>query len=88
MSSTRALDGLAISPTGFVFDPRTGGTFSVNPAGRLLLEGIRDGLGLDALVSAIEAEFDTHAADLQRDVLEFARTLKAQGFVAPDFELS
>ncbi len=39
-----ALRHLAISPSGFVFDPNTGSTFTCNETGRPLLEGLREGL--------------------------------------------
>jgi hypothetical protein len=39
------LSNLALSPTGFVFDPRTGATYTVNPTGRAVLEALRDGGG-------------------------------------------
>ena len=84
---TPTLDNLAISPTGFVFDPQSGATFSTNPAGRLLIEGIRDGLGLDALVDRMHEAFSVDGADLRRDALEFVRVLQDQGLLAKDFEL-
>ena len=81
------LNNLAISPTGFVFDPSTGATYTVNASGRVLLEGIRDGLGLEALVDALGTQFDVAEADLRRDVLEYARFLREQQLVPASFEL-
>ncbi|MCA9546763.1 MAG: PqqD family protein [Myxococcales bacterium] len=85
---TATLANLAVSPTGFVFDPRTGATFSVNPSGRALLEGIRDGLSLDALVDKLADDFEAAGADLRRDAMEFARSLKDQGLLPNTFELA
>lgn len=82
-----SLHNLAISPSGFVFDPQSGATFSVNPTARLLLEGIRDGLGLDALVLAVQGQFETYGEDLRRDALEFTRLLQDQGLLPREFEL-
>ncbi len=78
---------LAISPTGFVFDPRSGATFTVNASGRLLIEGIRDGEGLESIVEAITEAFDVGEADLRRDALEYTRVLRDQGLLPADFEL-
>lgn len=81
------LNNLAISPTGFVFDPATGATYSVNATGRAVLEGIRDGLGLEALVAHLSERFQVGQADLRRDVLEYARVLREQQLVPASFEL-
>ena len=37
-------DNIVITETGFVFDPDTGESFSVNPIGRELLEKLRQNL--------------------------------------------
>ena len=81
------LSNLAISPSGFVFDPRSGATFTVNATGRQLLEGIRDGMGLSALVSLMEEAANTQGADLRRDILEYARGLQEEGLLDANFEL-
>lgn len=82
------LSELAISASGFVFDPRTGATFTVNDPGRLLLEGLRDGLDLDGLTAALAEAFAVpDHADLSRDVLEFSRRLQDEGLLPADFEL-
>lgn len=86
-SAVNALNDLAISPSGFVFDPRTGATFSVNEVGRVLLEGLRDGHGLAALGAHLAARFDVDGADLHRDVLEFVRRLQGEGLLDARFEL-
>jgi hypothetical protein len=38
------LKDLALSESGFLFDPYTGLTFSLNPTGRFMLERLREGL--------------------------------------------
>jgi len=83
----QALAQLALSPSGFVFDPRTGATFTVNPSGVVLLEGLREGQRLTELVHTLEQQFDARAGDLARDVLEFVRRLQVEGLLARDFEL-
>ena len=84
---TATLANLAVSPTGFVFDPVNGATFTVNTTGALLIEGIREGLGLDALLERLDARFERGEADLSRDVLEFVRVLQDEGLLSRDFEL-
>jgi hypothetical protein len=86
-AATERLESLAISPTGFVFDPRSGATFTVNATGRTIIEALRDGRGLDATVAMLAGAFDAGRADLRRDVLEYVRALRDQGLVPDDYEL-
>jgi hypothetical protein len=88
MDARARLSQLAISPTGFVFDPKTGSTFTVNDTGRLILEGVRDGLGLAELASELSNRFDPGGADLERDVLEYVRVLRESGLLPAGFELN
>lgn len=82
------LEHLAISPSGFVFDPMTGLTYTANDSGRVILEGLRDGLDLQGIVARLRERFDAERADLMRDVLEYVRTLQAEGVVPRDLRLS
>jgi hypothetical protein len=86
-ATTDRLAQLAISPTGFVFDPRSGASFTVNATGRMLLEGLRDGCLLDELVERLGGAFDVGQHDLRRDALEYVRLLRDQGLVPTDFQL-
>ncbi|MFT4625675.1 MAG: hypothetical protein ACI8PZ_004346 [Myxococcota bacterium] len=79
---------LAISPQGFVFDPVTGGTFTLNGTGRAIVEAVRDGSSLDDIVQRIDTDFEATGADLERDVLEFVRVLREAGLLPASFELA
>lgn len=81
------LQHLAISPSGFVFDPMTGATFTANRSAMALLEGIREGRNLESLVKGLEETFEQRGADLRRDILEFVRTLQDEGLLPREFEL-
>lgn len=81
------LSNLAISASGFVFDPQSGATFTVNETGRVVMEGLRDGLGLAALVERLRQVTDAGDADVERDVLEYARMLRQERLLPADFEL-
>ena len=68
MDARARLAMLAISPSGFVFDPKSGTTFTVNETGRLILEGVRDGLGLQALTATLAERFDAGAEEREAAV--------------------
>lgn len=84
---TTLLKDLAISESGFVFDPRSGATFTLNDTGRAALDGLRTGLDRAAIEAALVERFEVTGADLHRDVDEFVRQLKQAGFLAQDFAL-
>ena len=84
---TERLSNLALSPTGFVFDPRSGATFTVNATGRAVLETLRDGGGLQAVVDRLSSGFSCDAADLKRDALEYVRLLREHELLPKGFEL-
>jgi PqqD family protein of HPr-rel-A system len=81
LDATRLHD-LAISDSGFVFDPLTGFTFTVNPTGLLLLQGLKQGKSLEELQALIHEgfELDGHE-DIGLDVSDFVATLKSAGLV-------
>lgn len=87
MTTMARLNDLALSESGFVFDPYSGGTFTVNRAGLVLLRALRDGLGRAAVIDRLRAEFRVEQADLESDVGEFTRLLIQQGLVPPDFSI-
>lgn len=77
------LDDLAISRNGFVFDPLTGTSFSLNPAGLAMLEGLKDGLGRAEILADLRARFEMPAADvdLEADLEDFVDQLRRHGLV-------
>ena len=87
MTKQNSLTELAISDTGFVFDPRTGATFNVNATGLALLEGIKSGLSRRALLLQLCRLFETGERDLERDLDEFIHLLRRANLVPHDFAL-
>jgi PqqD family protein of HPr-rel-A system len=85
--ATQKLRELAISETGFVFDPYTGATFTVNAAGKVILEALRAGAGREAIAEALRGRFDVHGEDLERDVDEFFHLLRQHGLVGEETAL-
>ncbi|MEK7706242.1 MAG: PqqD family protein [Myxococcota bacterium] len=87
MQAEEKLRDLAVSDSGFVFDPYTGATFSVNPAGQLLLKELKDGRDRAALVASLRESFEIRGEDVERDVDEFVALLKSNGVLPADFVL-
>lgn len=82
------LADLAISDSGFVFDPYTGATFSTNATGRAIFEALRRGASRGAIVQALKDGFDLRTeVDLHRDVDEFVALMRRNELLPADFEL-
>lgn len=82
------LKDLALSPSGFVFDPFTGATFTANSTALFLLEQLREGRSRADLVAGLRERFDTRDEDLPRDVDDLVATLRLHGLVPADFEVA
>jgi Coenzyme PQQ synthesis protein D (PqqD) len=74
------LKALALSDTGFVFDPRTGHSYSLNTTGLTLLAAMKQGLEISAIVERIEAEFEGGVAVID-DVESFIERLRELGIL-------
>lgn len=79
MTLPRLPSDLALSETGFVFDPRTGATFTTNPTGLTVLQALREGLPADAIAARLAERFGAPAAELGRDLAEFFHVLRQAG---------
>lgn len=72
----RRLQDLAVSETGFVFDPHSGATFSTNASGLTILRALKDGADRAGIRARLEETFETGGADLERDLDEFFHLLR------------
>ena len=81
------LKDLAVSETGFVFDPHTGATFTTNACGVVILRGLQEGKSRPELLARLEAAFEIGETDLHRDLDEFIQILRDNGVVPKAFLL-
>ncbi len=70
---------LALSESGFVFDPVSGQSFSVNETGLVILRLAQHEDNLDQLVEQLVEQFDASIVEIKRDVQDF--TFRLQGFL-------
>ena len=82
--STR-LTELAISDTGFIFDPGSGATFNVNATGLIALAALREGVDpadIAEIATRVRAHYPSAPPDIADHVSDFVRTLRQMGLVA------
>jgi hypothetical protein len=70
------LNRLAVSESGFVFDPASGHNFTVNETGLVLLRLLLKELRLDQMLEILCDEYDADPRDIERDMLEFISALR------------
>ena len=84
MNSHKKLQDLAISDSGFVFDPYTGNTFSVNPSAKLILDALKSGAERAGILATLREHFVEANGDLERDLDDFLSTLRRESLLTGD----
>jgi PqqD family protein of HPr-rel-A system len=73
---------LALSDSGFVFDPMTGHTFTVNPSGLSVLRMLKDSVPVEEIGRRLAASFELDPGeDPTRDIQDFLMQLRECGFI-------
>ena len=72
------LKSLAVSADGFVFDPRTGHSYTTNATGMAILTKLQQGCDLDEVVAALKAELSAPDS-VAEDVRQFVDALRELG---------
>jgi hypothetical protein len=84
MSNPTRLGDLALSDTGFAFDPYSGATFTLNATGLCVLCAMKEGLAADAIGARLRERFDARGADVARDIDDFTALLRQHGLVTEE----
>ena len=79
MDNLARLKTLAVSDTGFVFDPTTGATFTLNETGRAVIRLLKDGNSRYQIRERLLSEYDCQADQLDRDLDYFFAQLSGHG---------
>ncbi len=67
---------LAISDSGFIFDPTTGESFSINQEGLTILQLLKEGKTEEEIKKIFLNEYDVDETVLDRSILDFISMLK------------
>lgn len=67
---------IALSDTGFVFDPSTGNSFTVNPIGMEIITYLKEGRSAEEIRQAVTAAYDTDGPGFEKDLSDFVNMLQ------------
>ena len=67
---------IALSDTGFVFDPSTGNSFTVNPIGMEIIVYLKEGRSPEDIKQAIITTYETDGAGFEKDFADFVYMLQ------------
>jgi len=66
---------IALSDSGFIFNPSTGESFSVNPIGVEIIKLLKEGKEKDDIKNAVLDKYQTDDASFERDFYDFVNVL-------------
>lgn len=72
----RIKKNIALSDSGFIFNPGTGESFSVNPIGVEMLKMIKEGKSDEQIKSAVTDQYQVDEATFERDFNDFISMMK------------
>lgn len=68
---------IAISENGFIFNPITGDSFSVNETGLFVLRKLKEGINNESILQAMQEEFELDSNSAELDLHDFLTMLKS-----------
>lgn len=77
-------NNIALSESGFVFNPNTGESFTLNPVGQELFVLIREGLDYAEIRTKFLKEYEVEENMFEKDFEDFLHLLHAYQMTEPD----
>ena len=68
---------IALSDTGFLFNPLSGDSYSVNEVGGLIINMIKEGKAEDEIIETIINNFAVDKGSVEKDFYDFKRVLES-----------
>ena len=79
--NTDKMKNLAVNDNGFVFDPSSGYSYSVNPTGLLLIKLLSQGMNKEDIYETVCAEYDVSSDNIASDYEHYLLMLEALDLV-------
>jgi hypothetical protein len=75
---------IAISDSGFIFNPSTGDSYSVNPVGMEMLTMMHEGVSKDKIKSHVMGEYICDESTFEKDFYDFTLMLRSYKLLEED----
>lgn len=75
------LKGIALSDTGFAFDPMTGQTYSLNKTGIFIVKRLKEGKSPEEIVQDMVNKFEVDEERAREDLSKFLEVLKGYDLI-------
>jgi hypothetical protein len=75
---------IAISDSGFIFDPLTGNSFSTNPIGLDIIEQLKQNKSVAEIKSNLLEHYDALSIAIEKDLDDFLQQLAKHKLTNPD----
>lgn len=77
---------IAISDSGFIFNPDTGESFTANPMGLEVLDMLKEGLEFESIRKQILDKYNMDKDTVEKDYYDFVQLLHQFNLIADDVE--
>lgn len=67
---------IAVSDSGFIFNPDTGESYTVNPIGARIIQMLKDGRKSPEISGELLSEYNVEASTLEKDIDDFTGLLR------------
>mgnify|MGYP000907482347 CR=1 FL=1 len=72
---------IALSDNGFVFNPATGDSFTLNETGKVVLTLIKEGKSLEQITNFMKEKYDVDDVTLERYLADFVSDLRVNNLL-------
>ncbi len=75
---------MAVSENGFIFDPTSGESYSVNPVGREILQHLKEGKSAEQISEAMTGKYEIDIAGFEKYYYDFIGMLRQFRLIEED----
>ena len=75
---------IAVSETGFVFDPTSGESYSINPEGQEILRQLKEGKSSEEIAADMTGQYEIDAASFEKYYYDFMGMLRQFQLIEED----
>ncbi|GAB4301357.1 MAG: hypothetical protein Kow0068_24310 [Marinilabiliales bacterium] len=74
-------EDIALSDNGFVFDPTSGETFSLNQTGTDIIKLLKKGLNIEEIKKALLEKYEANDYEIEKEIYDFITILKQYNLI-------